>query len=78
MGQMGFFILAELVQERGRAAEPEEILDRIRAIQKLEGDAEFEKVLGAYNGARIGRGAAQREQGRGSVRGAVDEWLQAI
>ena len=65
MRNRGFWhgIQAELVQERGRAAEPEEILDRIRALQKLEGDAEFEKVLGAYNGARIVAGLPENRDG---------------
>ena len=65
MRNRGFWhgIQAELEQEKGRPVEREEIVDRIRAIQKREGEAAFEKVRLAYNSTRLASGLDEHEDG---------------
>ena len=65
MRNRGFWhgIHAELEQKKGRPVNTKEIVDRIRAIQKLEGEAAFEKVRHAYNRTRISAGLDEIEDG---------------
>ena len=56
-------IHAELEQEKGRPVKTEEIEDRIRVIQELEGEAAFQKIRLAYNRSRIAAGMDENEDG---------------
>lgn len=65
MRNRGFWhgIQAELEQEKRRPVKQEEVVERIRAIQRREGEAEFQKVRLAYNSTRLAAGLDESEDG---------------
>lgn len=65
MRNRGFWhgVHEQLVREKGRGVASDEIVDRIRAMQRLEGEAAFQKILLAYNSTRSAEGLNENEDG---------------